>query len=60
MKPVDNALILIAEDDPEISAVLDAYLLRAGWRTVTARDGSVALDHARTLKPAPHIQSPSY
>ena len=51
MKPVDSALILIAEDDPEISAVLDAYLLRAGWRTVIARDGSVALDHARTLKP---------
>ncbi len=48
---MDNALILIAEDDPEISVVLDAYLQRAGWRTVVARDGAVALDHVRMLKP---------
>lgn len=48
---MDNALILIAEDDPEISDVLDAYLQRAGWRTVVARDGAIALDHVRMLKP---------
>ena len=31
-----SALILIAEDEPDIAAVLDAYLGREGFRTVRA------------------------
>ncbi|MDN2579041.1 response regulator [Aquibium sp. ELW1220] len=45
------ALVLIAEDDDEISAILDAYLVREGFRTVQARDGRTALDLHLALKP---------
>ena len=46
-----SALILIAEDEPDIAAVLDAYLTREGFRTVRAADGQVALDLHKALKP---------
>jgi len=46
-----TALVLIAEDDQEISAILDAYLVREGFRTVQARDGRTALDLHLALKP---------
>jgi len=45
------ALVLIAEDDDEIAAILDAYLQREGFRTVLARDGRTALDLHLALKP---------
>ncbi|WP_377293081.1 response regulator [Rhizobium sp. SG2393] len=44
-------LVLIAEDDAEIAGILQAYFTREGFRTVHARDGQVALDLHRTLKP---------
>ncbi|NOX84038.1 MAG: response regulator transcription factor [Alphaproteobacteria bacterium] len=47
----DNALVLVAEDEAEIADILTAYLERAGFRTTTARDGVVALDQYRHLKP---------
>ncbi len=46
-----TALVLIAEDDDEICASLDAYLVREGFRTVKARDGRTALDLHLALKP---------
>ncbi|MBZ8134819.1 response regulator [Afifella sp. IM 167] len=46
-----TALVLIAEDDDEIAAILDAYLVREGFRTVGARDGRTALDLHLALKP---------
>ena len=46
-----NALILIAEDDPEVARILSAYFERDGYRVVTASDGEMALGHAYTLKP---------
>lgn len=46
-----TALVLIAEDDDEISAILDAYLMREGFRTILARDGRTALDLHLALKP---------
>ncbi|WEK40698.1 MAG: response regulator [Candidatus Brevundimonas colombiensis] len=46
-----SALILIAEDEPDIAAVLDAYLMREGFRTVRAGDGQIALDLHLALKP---------
>ncbi|WP_102958191.1 response regulator [Mangrovicella endophytica] len=46
-----TALVLIAEDDDEIAAILDAYLTREGFRTVQARDGRTALDLHLALKP---------
>ncbi len=48
---MDNALILIAEDDGDIAQILTAYLDRDGFRTVCASDGEVALMHHRTLRP---------
>lgn len=46
-----NELILVAEDEPEIAGILDAYLRREGFRTVLAADGRIALDHHALLKP---------
>lgn len=46
-----NALVLIAEDEPKIAQVLDLYLVREGFRTVTAHDGQTALDLHQALKP---------
>jgi two-component system response regulator AdeR len=46
-----NALILIAEDDPEIADIIRAYLEREGFRTVHAPDGRIALDLHLRLKP---------
>jgi two-component system response regulator AdeR len=48
---VDNALILVAEDEPEIAEVISAYLEREGFRTVRASDGRTALDIHLALKP---------
>lgn len=46
-----NALVLIAEDEPNIAEILDAYLTREGFRTVRAGDGKVALDLHLALRP---------
>ena len=35
---MDNALILIVEDEPQIADILMAYFAREGFRTVTAGD----------------------
>ncbi|WP_374659268.1 response regulator [Phenylobacterium sp.] len=48
---MDNALILIIEDEPEIAEILDAYLGRDGFRTVRAADGLTGLQHHRMLRP---------
>jgi two-component system, OmpR family, response regulator AdeR len=48
---VDNALILVAEDEAEIARILTSYLERDGFRTVTAGDGETALMHHAMLKP---------
>ena len=46
-----NALVLIAEDEPQIADILDAYLTREGFRTVRAADGRIAVDLHLALKP---------
>ncbi len=46
-----NALVLIAEDEPAIAEILDAYLTREGFRTVRAADGRNALELHLALKP---------
>lgn len=46
-----QALVLIAEDEPEIAEILQAYLERAGLRTVHAADGRSALNLHLSLKP---------
>lgn len=49
--PMMNALILIAEDEPEIAEILDAYLIREGFRTYRVAAGNTALDVEPVLKP---------
>lgn len=46
-----EALILIAEDEPEIADILMAYLARSGLRCLHAADGRRALELHRTMKP---------
>jgi two-component system, OmpR family, response regulator AdeR len=46
-----QALILIAEDEPEIAEIIAAYLTRSGFRSVHAPDGRRALDLHLSLKP---------
>ncbi|OXJ08191.1 response regulator [Burkholderia sp. AU6039] len=46
-----NPLILIAEDDPEIADILDAYLAHDGFRTYRVDHGQAALDVEPVLKP---------
>jgi two-component system response regulator AdeR len=46
-----QALVLIAEDEPEIAEILSAYLQRSGLRTRQAGDGREALAMHQALKP---------
>lgn len=48
---MNNALILIIEDAPEIAEIIGTYLSREGFRTITASDGTVGLDHHLCLHP---------
>lgn len=48
---MDNALVLIAEDEGAIADVLVAYVEREGMRAVHASDGQVALDQHAALRP---------
>ena len=48
---MENALILVVEDEPEITQILVSYLEREGFRIVTAADGETALMHHQLLKP---------
>lgn len=48
---MDNALILIVEDEPEIVDILETYFVREGFRTVSAGDGTIGLAHHQRLKP---------
>ena len=44
-------LIIIAEDDDEIAAILTGYLHRAGMKTCRAEDGEQAINLTRLHKP---------
>ncbi len=39
-----NNLVLVVDDEPQISAVISAYLTKSGYRTITAQDGKSALE----------------
>jgi PAS domain S-box-containing protein len=47
----DRPLVLIVEDNPQASQLIQTYLQEAGYRTETARDGEEALEKAKSLKP---------
>lgn len=48
---MENALILIVEDEPEIVDILERYFEREGFRSVSASDGDTGLRHHQQLKP---------
>ncbi|MDN4060252.1 response regulator [Massilia sp. YIM B02769] len=47
----DQALVLIAEDDDEIAAILAAYCARGGFRTLRAENGQRTLDLHLSARP---------
>jgi two-component system response regulator AdeR len=47
-----ESLILIVDDEPQISAVISAYLTNSGYRTITAQDGKTALELFQSKNPA--------
>jgi len=47
----DAPLVLCADDDPDILALLSLRLERAGYRVAQANDGEEALSLARELQP---------
>ena len=48
---MENALILIVEDEPQIAEIARTYFEREGFRTVTASDGEMGIAHHRQLSP---------
>jgi len=48
---MENGLILVVEDEPEIARIMTAYLEKDGFRTLTATDGEQALMYCRQFKP---------
>jgi two-component system, OmpR family, response regulator AdeR len=48
---MNNPLILIIEEEPEIAEIIGTYMSREGFRTVTAGDGMVGLAHHLRLRP---------
>ena len=48
---MENALVLIIEDEPEIVDILETYFVREGFRTVSANDGGIGLAHHQRLRP---------
>lgn len=48
---MDNALVLIVEDEPEIVDILETYLAREGFRTISAGDGTIGLAHHLRVRP---------
>lgn len=48
---MDNQLVLLIEDDPEIVRILQAYFERDGFRTIAAGDAETGLAHHQRLRP---------
>lgn len=48
---LQDILVLVAEDDPDIQLILCQYAERNGARVLTARDGDEALKQYRAVKP---------
>ncbi len=47
----ESPLVLIIEDNPQASQLIQMYLEEAGYRTETAKDGAEGLEKAKRLKP---------
>jgi PAS domain S-box-containing protein len=47
----EKPLVLVIEDNPQASQLIQMYLQEAGYRTELARDGAEGLEMAKRLKP---------
>ncbi len=47
----EPALVLIVEDEPEISDILERYFAHEGYRVLAAGDGEIGLAHHQRLRP---------
>lgn len=47
----EKPLVLVIEDNPQASQLIQMYLQEAGYRTECARDGAEGLEKAKRLKP---------
>ncbi|HZY10697.1 MAG TPA: response regulator [Bacteroidota bacterium] len=47
----EKPLVLIIEDNPQASQLIQMYLTEAGYRTEVSRDGAEGLEKAKRLKP---------
>jgi two-component system response regulator AdeR len=47
----DLGSLLVAEDEDEIATIIEAYLVREGFRVARARDGAATLEAHARLKP---------
>lgn len=45
------ATVLIAEDDPDVCTALKTIFMRAGYRVLTAADGTAAIDMVHRWRP---------
>jgi len=48
---VDRPTVLVADDDPEVSRIIDAHLSASGYRSVLTFDGVRTLDEIRERRP---------
>jgi two-component system response regulator AdeR len=48
---MNNSLILVVEDEPEITVIVVSYLEAAGFRTIQAGDGDLAYKMFQELNP---------
>ena len=51
-REIGHGTIIVIEDDPSISELLDLYLSRQGYRVVAAGEGAAAADLVRKEKPS--------
>lgn len=50
--PTDKPLVLVADDDAEVAALVAISLRRGGFEVITTANGSEALDEALAQRPA--------
>ncbi|GBF75392.1 DNA-binding response regulator [Paenibacillus sp. 598K] len=48
---MSNTRILVVDDEPDITELIELYLVREGYDVYTVDNGDGALEHARTLQP---------
>ncbi len=48
----DAPLILVIDDEPMAQELMGRWLMRLGYQTITAQDGVMGVEMARTMKPA--------